>query len=575
MNDNREAPDFESLPAALESWLRERFPDPTVRRRALVAPLGGEVGRTLWRKRELWHPEDEVSWWGERLTLERRVSDLADSLALDKPFFPAEGTGGTLRSPYAALSDAEYWMFYALYGSAEKTHYFLAECIYIYLGKTVLEHLVSAGPEKVGTSTGTLEISSVRAAWRQLESDQSKWSRARANARMPQRGEVEDGQTPPLDFNLLPPILRSLLEANFPDPVMRRRVLLAPQEGDVRKTLWQMRDRWHRNDRESSIERGRMVDFVAIHADYFKPGQPFFPASGTGGTLRSPFPEMTDAEYWLLHMLYGSAEETRYFLSECTYLFLGKTVVEALSQEATPHGRMARWLRDSSTSKDPSFPDVWYALTYDQRVWSRARQLGKEHGRVEEPESAADRATWTRLPPELQSLLATNFPNRMMRRRALLAPWAGNEQFTVWNERACWSGHDPKTSGTRAYLTKCLAENAEYLTPDKPFLPSEGTRGTLRSPFPELSDAEYWMFYAMFNDAADTRHHLTEVTMKWNSEREETIIEYLRKGQVNASSGETLVQLVRHLGRGKPKRGWVSEAWDKLHNLLTLDPGAQ
>lgn len=129
---------LQDLPPALLRFVRERFPDDTAARRALTAPWPDLDFRSAWDERALWDG-DRLS--SRRTALERLITANADKFQSDQPFFPADGTGGTLRSPFTEMSDADYWLYVSLWGSEETARQRLERPLPALKGLTTLAFL--------------------------------------------------------------------------------------------------------------------------------------------------------------------------------------------------------------------------------------------------------------------------------------------------------------------------------------------------------------------------------------------------------------------------------------------------
>jgi len=106
------------------------------------------------------------------------------------------------------------------------------------------------------------------------------------------------------------------------------------------------------------------------------------------------------------------------------------------------------------------------------------------------PASAAGQEMTDR-PPALLSFLEREFADERLRVRALHAPWPETGFRSAWEEHTAW-----ESPGERS---KCfedaILEHREWVTDQSlPYFALPGTGGTLRSPYPDLSDGEWWLY---------------------------------------------------------------------------------
>lgn len=133
------------LPPALAAWLREHFSDPQLARRALLIPRVSMNFGCLLDHRRLWVDPEHNSPKEEKLR-KYIESDLLDPdeqfglASVEQPFLFAPGTGGTLRSPFRQLTDAQYFCFVALWRSDEGARQRLQKPL-TKLGVSSLEYL--------------------------------------------------------------------------------------------------------------------------------------------------------------------------------------------------------------------------------------------------------------------------------------------------------------------------------------------------------------------------------------------------------------------------------------------------
>lgn len=165
----------EDMPSALRDFLDGLFPDnPLMQLRALVAPDGQQGFDCLWDHRHLW-TSDRYASDPTRVAMERSLRSERDHPAFnrlidaDQVFFVFPGTGGTLRSPFAELSDAEFWAFVVMRGpGAETDPGFFQNKTRLLGQRSVLEFVGGTSPR-----------SALAAAWRRLAGYDAAASRRR------------------------------------------------------------------------------------------------------------------------------------------------------------------------------------------------------------------------------------------------------------------------------------------------------------------------------------------------------------------------------------------------------------
>jgi hypothetical protein len=110
----------------------------------------------------------------------------------------------------------------------------------------------------------------------------------------------------------------------------------------------------------------------------------------------------------------------------------------------------------------------------------------------------------------LRSIFQDEDPSRAEEsiRRAALAPWPELGFRSAQDERALFADGASVDHPRRRQLEKLLHREARLFAPDAPFFVSDGTTGTLRSPFPELSDGEYWTFVALWESEESAKKEL-------------------------------------------------------------------
>ena len=134
------------LPPALETLARSLYPNPVLARRALLAPSPYLNFRSPWEERSLWLIKDQSPQKRDRrLAFERLLrANQTEFISVEQPFFAASGTLGTLGSPYAQLTDAEYWLYVSLWQSQEAAHTWLKKPLQQLSNKSTLAFLEAA-----------------------------------------------------------------------------------------------------------------------------------------------------------------------------------------------------------------------------------------------------------------------------------------------------------------------------------------------------------------------------------------------------------------------------------------------
>lgn len=113
------------------------------------------------------------------------------------------------------------------------------------------------------------------------------------------------------------------------------------------------------------------------------------------------------------------------------------------------------------------------------------------------------------LPPSLAALLRSIHGDSEAARRAALAPWPDLGFRSAVQERVLFAPGARDDAPARQSLERMLRLEPERFAPDKPFFAAPGTSGALRSPFPELSDAEYWCFVDLWRGEDEAHRQLT------------------------------------------------------------------
>jgi hypothetical protein len=162
------------------------------------------------------------------------------------------------------------------------------------------------------------------------------------------------------------------------------------------------------------------------------------------------------------------------------------------------------------------------------------------------------------LPPALRLRLCSLFPDERLALRALMAPWPDLGFHSIWEERALWL--DPVPGERRRAFERLLEAERGRFDLSVPYFVSPGTDGTLRSPYAELSDAEYWLYVVLWGTEAHARLALE----RWSVELlgGKTTLEYLREAR---RPGWT--DRLRHLWQG-PREDPRRVAWNAQRELM-------
>lgn len=144
------APLLPDLPEALQALAQSLYPEPELARRALLAPWPLLGFRSAYEERGLWsagtEAEADADAQKRRAAFAKHLREEGDPFRrVEQPYFVCAHTQGTLRSPYAELSDAEFWLYVTLYGSEQAARQSLEGKMVPSLGwKTTLEYLRQA-----------------------------------------------------------------------------------------------------------------------------------------------------------------------------------------------------------------------------------------------------------------------------------------------------------------------------------------------------------------------------------------------------------------------------------------------
>lgn len=147
----------------------------------------------------------------------------------------------------------------------------------------------------------------------------------------------------------LPPALETLALSLYPEPELARRALLAPWPLLRFRSAYDERALWASTAQLGHEEVTRRASFDRMLQDEREPfqrvDQPYFVGPFTSGTLRSPYPELTDSDFWCFVVLHGTEERARVFMEHRLVPGLGfKTTVAYLRAAHRPVGMAKRLL---------------------------------------------------------------------------------------------------------------------------------------------------------------------------------------------------------------------------------------
>jgi hypothetical protein len=169
------------------------------------------------------------------------------------------------------------------------------------------------------------------------------------------------------------------------------------------------------------------------------------------------------------------------------------------------------------------------------------------------------------LPPALESLARSIYPDVELARRALLAPWPLLGFRSAYDERALWAETIPLDDAQRTRrqgIEKNLREEtAPFQRAEQPYFVSPFTSGTLRSPYSELSDSEFWLYVTLYGSEQAARASLEHRLVP--SLDGKTTLEYLR----DARKPGLLSQLFARFGDRKQHDPRLI-AWSAQNELL-------
>lgn len=125
------------------------------------------------------------------------------------------------------------------------------------------------------------------------------------------------------------------------------------------------------------------------------------------------------------------------------------------------------------------------------------------------------------------------YPEPELARRALLAPWPLLGFHSAYEKRALWlrgaDGSAPNAQRRQAFEKSLREEGDPFRNIEQPYFVAAHTQGKLRSSYPELSDAEFWLYVTLYGTELATRQMLEGKLVP--SLGGQTTIEYLREAE--------------------------------------------
>lgn len=130
------------------------------------------------------------------------------------------------------------------------------------------------------------------------------------------------------------------------------------------------------------------------------------------------------------------------------------------------------------------------------------------------------------LPTALRRLLLSVYGVGEAARRAALAPWPELGFRSAVMMRALFGDRARAKEPQRLMLERLLRQHNSRFSLEKPYFVAPGTTGQVRSPYPELTDAEFWTFVCLWDDEAAARH---ELESRYQVLGNQSALEYLRR----------------------------------------------
>jgi hypothetical protein len=139
---------------------------------------------------------------------------------------------------------------------------------------------------------------------------------------------------------------------------------------------------------------------------------------------------------------------------------------------------------------------------------------------------SADSLDTLGLPTALRTLLISIYGDAEEARRAALAPWPELGFRSAAQERSLFGDGARADDPRRRMLEQLLRQESQRFALSRPFFVADGTKGTVRSPYPELTDAEFWIFVSLWEGEEAARQ---ELESKYKVLGNQSGLEYLRR----------------------------------------------
>jgi hypothetical protein len=178
------------------------------------------------------------------------------------------------------------------------------------------------------------------------------------------------------------------------------------------------------------------------------------------------------------------------------------------------------------------------------------------------------------IPADLETYVGRFYSNEVLARRAILAPWPWSTHWrSAWDDRHLWERYPEKQSerDERAEYERLIALHngsqtdyylRKFADVEDPFFVSEGTLGTLRSPYPQMSDREYWLFVNVWGSEESARRVLESPICLYPGRKKVSAIAYLNEERIRGGVQKLMDQWFQ---RPDP----LSVIWDDTMQRLT------
>lgn len=156
------------------------------------------------------------------------------------------------------------------------------------------------------------------------------------------------------EISTIPPALDALLREITDDPRIYWRLALAPRPELGFRSPYEDRALWEEPTSGATRERRRAWERAIgpSSATLGDLSRPYFVSEGTGGTLQSPYEELSDAEYWLYVDLWGGEAPARAWLERPLQALDGQSTLAFLRKARVPPGALRRLLGGRSKRED-------------------------------------------------------------------------------------------------------------------------------------------------------------------------------------------------------------------------------